>query len=80
MSEKISFSVCNFPNAFFCPCSFHNLGKIQQLGAHNTCFNMEEEVYQNGWIDTVRELYVLVFAFSVSAEHPHYFIKLYTFF
>lgn len=81
MSEKISFSVCNFPNAFFCPCSFHNLGKIQQLGAHNTCFNMEEEVYISEWLDRycVRTL-CIVLAFSVSAEHPHYFIKLYTFF
>lgn len=79
--KRFLFLCVIFLMLFFCPCSFHNLGKIQQLGAHNTCFNMEEEVYISEWLDRycVRTL-CIVLAFSVSAEHPHYFIKLYTFF
>lgn len=39
---------------------------------------MEKDI-RTIWLD-MGELLVLVLAFPVSAEHPHYFIKLYTFF
>jgi len=46
VSGKISFSVCNLVNAFFSPCNFHNLGKIEQSGIPDTWFYTEKGVCQ----------------------------------